>query len=90
MLSDALRRDAAQALATAERDRVPIAPLRETYPGLDVVDAYEIALTNIRGRLAAGATVHGHKVGLSSDGDAADDGRRRARLRPPALRHGAP
>ncbi len=66
MLSDALRRDAAQALATAERDRVPIAPLRETYPGLDVVDAYEIALTNIRGRLAGGATVHGHKVGLSS------------------------
>ncbi len=67
MLPDALRRQAAQALATAERDRRPIPPLRETYPDLDVVDAYEIALSNIRERVAAGATVHGHKVGLSSE-----------------------
>ncbi len=66
MLSDQLRNDAAEALANAERDRVPLPPLRETYPDLDVVDAYEIQLANIRRRLAAGATVHGHKVGLSS------------------------
>lgn len=66
MLSDDLRREAADALAAAERDRRPIAPLRETYPGLDVVDAYEIQLRNIRARLAGGASVHGHKVGLSS------------------------
>ncbi|MEK8145908.1 2-keto-4-pentenoate hydratase [Streptomyces sp. M10(2022)] len=31
-----------------------------------MVDAYEIQLINIRGRLAAGAGVRGHKVGLSS------------------------
>ena len=67
MLVDALRREAAAALVTAERDRVPIPPLRETYPDLDVVDAYEIQLANVRDRLAAGATVHGHKVGLSSE-----------------------
>lgn len=66
MLSDDLRREAAHALARAERDRAPIAPLRETYPEIDVVDAYEIQLLNIRERLAAGATIHGHKVGLSS------------------------
>jgi 2-keto-4-pentenoate hydratase len=66
MLSDAARREAAEALAAAERDRSPIPPLRETYPDLDVVDAYEIQLRNIRRRLAGGATVHGHKVGLSS------------------------
>ncbi|MDP3894390.1 2-keto-4-pentenoate hydratase [Nocardioides sp.] len=66
MLSDDLRREAAASLAAAERDRTPIAALRDTYPGLGVVDAYEIQLLNIRRRLAAGATVHGHKVGLSS------------------------
>ncbi|MGH3362052.1 MAG: 2-keto-4-pentenoate hydratase [Nocardioides sp.] len=66
MLSDDVRRQVAAALATAERDRRPIPPLRETWPDLDVVDAYEIQLLNIRRRLADGATVHGHKVGLSS------------------------
>jgi 2-keto-4-pentenoate hydratase len=66
MLSEDVRREAAEALVAAERDRSPIRPLRETYPDLDVVDAYEIQLHNIRQRLDAGATVHGHKVGLSS------------------------
>jgi 2-keto-4-pentenoate hydratase len=66
MLSDDARREAAEALVAAERDRSPIPPLRETHPDLDVVDAYEIQLRNIRRRLEAGATVHGHKVGLSS------------------------
>ena len=66
MLPDDVRREAAHALVTAERDRVPVPPLRATDPELDVVDAYEIQLMNIRRRLAAGATVHGHKVGLSS------------------------
>jgi 2-keto-4-pentenoate hydratase len=66
MLPDDVRREAAEALAAAERDRSPIPPLRETYPDLDVVDAYEIQLRNIRQRLEARATVHGHKVGLSS------------------------
>jgi 2-keto-4-pentenoate hydratase len=66
MLPDEVRREAAHALVTAERDRVPVPPLRETYPDLDVVDAYEIQLLNIRQRVAAGAAVRGHKVGLSS------------------------
>lgn len=66
MLPDDVRREIADALLAAERDRRPIPPLRETWPGIDVVDAYEIQLVNIRRRLARGATVHGHKVGLSS------------------------
>jgi 2-keto-4-pentenoate hydratase len=66
MLSDAVRREVADALLVAERDRRPIPPLRETWPDLDVVDAYEIQLLNIRRRLQHGATVDGHKVGLSS------------------------
>ena len=66
MLSAEVRHEAAAALAAAERDQRPVPPLRETYPDLDVVDAYEIQLLNIRQRLSVGATVHGHKVGLSS------------------------
>ena len=66
MLPDAVRREVAAALEAAERDRSPIAPLRETWPDLDVVDAYEVQLLNIRRRLATGAQVRGHKVGLSS------------------------
>ncbi|MDX6265400.1 MAG: 2-keto-4-pentenoate hydratase, partial [Frankiales bacterium] len=65
-LTDAQRHQAAEALRTAEATQVAIAPLLQTCPGIDVVDAYEIQLLNIRRRLAAGATVHGHKVGLSS------------------------
>lgn len=67
MLSDDVRRTVADALRDAEVHRRPIPPLRETWPEIDVVDAYEIQLLNIRRRrLEAGATVRGHKVGLSS------------------------
>ena len=66
MLSDDVRRTVADALRDAEGARRPIPPLRETWPDIDVVDAYEIQLLNIRRRLEAGARVDGHKVGLSS------------------------
>lgn len=66
MLSDAIREQLAVDLAEAERSRVPMSPLTDAYPDIDVVDAYEIQLINIRRRLAEGATVVGHKVGLSS------------------------
>lgn len=65
-LSQQQREEAAEALRTAEETRVAIPPLIVTYPAIDVVDSYEIQLLNIRRRLAAGATVYGHKVGLSS------------------------
>jgi 2-keto-4-pentenoate hydratase len=66
MLDSTQRTTAAELLWAAERDRAPIGPLTETFPGIDVVDAYEIQLINIRRRLAAGARIRGHKVGLSS------------------------
>lgn len=66
MLSNEDRRRVAQTLAIAERDRIAISPLRETWPELDVVDAYTIQLLNIAERRERGATVRGHKVGLSS------------------------
>ena len=66
MLTAAQRDELAADLAQAERSREPIAPLTAAYPGIDVVDAYEIQLINIRQRVAEGARVLGHKVGLSS------------------------
>src|ERR1700757_1246527 len=66
MLSVQRRDELAADLAQAGRSRVPIAPLTDGHPTIDVVDAYEIQLINIRQRVAEGARVVGHKVGLSS------------------------
>ena len=66
MLDSATRDELAAELAEAERTREPISPFTAAQPGIDVVDAYEIQLINIRQRVAAGARVVGHKVGLSS------------------------
>lgn len=67
MLSSDTRAELAAELAQAERSRVPLSPLTAGYPDIDVIDAYEIQLINIRQRVAEGATVVGHKVGLSSE-----------------------
>ncbi|MEE6176970.1 2-keto-4-pentenoate hydratase [Mycobacterium sp. 050134] len=67
MLSAAIRDELAADLAHAERSREPIAPLTGAHPDIDVVDAYEIQLINIRRRVAGGARIVGHKVGLSSE-----------------------
>ncbi|AOW93555.1 2-keto-4-pentenoate hydratase [Rhodococcus sp. WMMA185] len=66
MLSSQLRTELANRLDAAERGRAPIDPLTTAHPDIDVVDAYEIQLINIRRRLQDGARVVGHKVGLSS------------------------
>lgn len=66
MLTVQVRDELAADLAEAERSRVPIGPLTTGNPDIDVVDAYEIQLINIRQRVAEGAKVIGHKVGLSS------------------------
>src|ERR1700761_6185611 len=67
MLPSATRDALAADLAQAERSRQPITPLTAGHPEIDVVDAYEIQLINIRQRVAEGARVVGHKVGLSSE-----------------------
>jgi 2-keto-4-pentenoate hydratase len=66
MIPVATRDVLAADLAQAERSRQPIPPLTAAHPEIDVVDAYEIQLINIRQRVAEGARVVGHKVGLSS------------------------
>ncbi|MGA9872888.1 MAG: 2-keto-4-pentenoate hydratase [Rhodococcus sp. (in: high G+C Gram-positive bacteria)] len=66
MLPTQTRAELAHRLAVAETTRSPIGPLIADEPDIDVVDAYEIQLHNIRRRVADGATIVGHKVGLSS------------------------
>jgi 2-oxopent-4-enoate hydratase len=50
----------------AEVGADPIEPLSVTCPGLTVADAYSIQSVNARHRVAAGALVVGHKIGLTS------------------------
>lgn len=60
------RRHAADLLWQAERDVAPIDPLSQTWPAIDLADAYGIQQDNVVRRMAAGATVVGHKVGLTA------------------------
>ena len=57
---------AADDLWRAQVSRTPIAPLTSTYGTFAVDDAYRIQLANIARRQAEGASVVGHKVGLSA------------------------
>ena len=61
MLDSTQRATAAELLWAAERDLTPVDPLTETFPGIGVVDAYEIQLINIRRKITAEARVRGHR-----------------------------
>ena len=56
----------ADALWRAERERAPIAPLTDADPSLGIADGYAIQAHNVARRVAAGATVRGRKLGLTS------------------------
>ncbi len=58
--------EAATRLYESERNRAPIRPLVETYPGLTADDAYRVQLDLIDRKLEEGARVVGHKIGLTS------------------------
>ena len=66
VLSAELRETIADRLFEAETTKVAIPPLIQTWPEIDVVDAYSIQLANIARRVEAGAKIRGHKVGLSA------------------------
>lgn len=66
MLTDEERRSAAQALLGAEESRVPIPQLSKSYPQIEIEDAYRIQGLWAEGRIAKGARVAGHKIGLTS------------------------
>jgi 2-keto-4-pentenoate hydratase len=56
----------ALALRQARADRQPIEPPTDAVPDLTIAEAYAIARYNVEARLAAGAVVTGHKIGLTS------------------------
>lgn len=56
----------AESLFKAERERRPIDPLTESWPGLDLYEAYRIQQCNIDRRIASGEMLQGHKVGLTA------------------------
>jgi 2-keto-4-pentenoate hydratase len=66
MMTPEDREAAANALIEAEETRVATGPLIDRFPSIEVEDAYEIQLLQIRKKLKAGRLVRGHKVGLSS------------------------
>ena len=66
MLTDDQRREAAQALLAADRDRAPIAQLSRTYPGIELADAYAIQGLWAQALVAAGDRRIGTKIGLTS------------------------
>jgi len=61
-----LRLGAAELLLTAYETKKPVDPLVDLYPGLTLDDSYAIQQLQIERRLAAGRTLKGHKVGLTS------------------------
>src|ERR1700730_15115952 len=66
MLSDTIRQQAADILMTAARERKQAAQLSKTWPDITIEDAYAISSEVAKRRIAAGASLIGHKVGLTS------------------------
>ncbi|HEY6790314.1 MAG TPA: 2-oxo-hepta-3-ene-1,7-dioic acid hydratase [Trebonia sp.] len=66
MLTDEQRREGAAQLIAAERDRRAVPQLSITFPDIELEDAYAIQLLWAQQRIAAGARMVGHKIGLTS------------------------
>ncbi len=66
MLSPADRKKAADILLKAEAERVQAVQLSTTWPDITIEDSYAISSDVAKRKIAAGATLIGHKVGLTS------------------------
>jgi 2-oxo-hept-3-ene-1,7-dioate hydratase len=66
MLSDSDRKKAADILMGAEKDRKQAVQLSKTWPDITIEDAYAISTEVANRKIAAGAKLIGHKVGLTS------------------------
>ena len=66
VLSKAERDKAADLLLMAEKDRKPVVQLSKTWPDITIEDAYAISSEVTRRKIAAGAKLIGHKIGLTS------------------------
>src|SRR6266851_5742326 len=66
MLSDADRNKAADILMTAAKERKQAVQLSTTWPDITLEDSYAISSEVAKRKIAAGARLIGHKVGLTS------------------------
>src|SRR5215475_14521974 len=66
MMSEADRNKAADILMAAEKARKQAVQLSKTWPDISMEDAYAISTEVARRKMAAGAKLIGHKVGLTS------------------------
>ena len=66
MLSPADRKKAADILIKAEKERVQAVQLSTTWPDITIEDSYAISTEVANRKIAAGAKLIGHKVGLTS------------------------
>jgi 2-oxo-hept-3-ene-1,7-dioate hydratase len=66
MLDEAKIRDAAQRLDESERARTQIRQLSLQHPSMTIADAYAVQKAWVDLKIAAGRTVKGHKIGLTS------------------------
>src|SRR3981189_3596804 len=66
MLSDADRKKAADILMNAEKERKQAVQLTKTFPDIAIEDSYAISTEVAKRKIAAGARLIGHKVGLTS------------------------
>jgi 2-oxo-hept-3-ene-1,7-dioate hydratase len=66
MLSDAERAKAVEMLITAERERKQAVQLSTLWPHIEIEDSYAISRAVAQRKIAAGAKLIGHKVGLTS------------------------
>ncbi|MBB4574251.1 2-oxo-hept-4-ene-1,7-dioate hydratase [Rhizobium lentis] len=66
MITENQRQEAADALLRAEVERKPVIQPSRTYPNLELEDAYKIQALWAQARIAKGARIVGHKIGLTS------------------------
>ncbi len=66
MLNTEERKEAARLLLQAERDVAPVTQLDLTFPAIEIADSYAIQKEIIGIKMAAGAKLRGHKIGLTS------------------------
>jgi 2-oxo-hept-3-ene-1,7-dioate hydratase len=66
VLSKADRDKAADLLMLAEKERKPVVQLSKTWPDITIEDSYAISTEVTRRKIAAGAKLIGHKIGLTS------------------------
>ena len=66
MLSESDRKKAADILMNAEKERKQAVQLSKTWPDIAIEDSYAISTEVANRKIAAGAKLIGHKVGLTS------------------------